>query len=83
MGFCGLRTGEGKGQRQGRDELESLLDETGPVGNGDGHVAAMDEVEWGVERPFTFDVVDFEADVWGHPDCWLVGPYSRVDLGGG
>lgn len=55
----------------GRTQLVDLADETGPVGYGDGHVAAVDKIEGTGEGPVAFDVVDFEFDVWWDPGVWL------------
>ena len=58
---------KGVEEGRGRAQLVGLSDEAGPVSNRDGHVAAVDEVEWGVEGPFAFDIVDFELDVRWDP----------------
>ena len=50
--------------------LEALLHQARPVPDRDGHAAAVDIVELLRIGPVGFDVVDFEADVWGDP-VWV------------
>ena len=48
--------------------LVGATDEGLPVADGADHVARVDEAEVGFfVEPFAFGVVDFEADVVGHP----------------
>ncbi len=53
--------------------FKRLLDKFGPVADGGGHVAGVDEVEGFLEGPGLFCVVDFEFDVVGHPWRMLAG----------
>ena len=58
-----LELGPGAGCEGGED----VGDEPWPGGDGGGHVAGVDEVEWIGPGPGGFAVVDFEFDVGGDP----------------
>ena len=70
------------GVAAGRRGVEALGDQSLPVGDGGGEVAAVDEVEGVLEGPGFLGVVDFELDVGWDPG-WgvffeLVGYFRRV-----
>ena len=47
--------------------LEALPGELWPVSYGITHIAAVDEVKFGVVGPLGFNIVNFEVDIWRDP----------------
>jgi hypothetical protein len=58
--------------REERDRLEGLGEVVGPVYKRAGHHATVNEIEFVVEGPWFFDVIDFESHVW-----WEATPVSE------